>query len=553
MRVHPSREKHERLLAMIKDYEGYGAAVELKLSIDGVDVSERLGAGSRQIEPDTNPTISLGCTLDGLLPTSLFGGPARFYCDVDGIEYDLLQGVLSWPIPKPGFETDLVATSPGGLLSKAKMRPNNTTKNLTEYNGWSPQRVIRDAVGRCAGVGGYDRGQIRSEHFDLPTLYYRDDTGFEDESHPMEALDAVAEEVNPVYRDTPTLGFEAISDPLTGENSEIVWEYEVDSPEVFEWTPPALLSPDDQYTEVVVRDKLEGGSYRVYAKSPVNRSGFPYPLFEGQTFYVPFSDETGAATTSARQLAVDQARAFASPAYETQPLVAFNPFLQKGDVVQFSEDYRDQTGLYRRVWRAVVVATSDPFDLYTIATALSLRLYQTRVTALSDPIVLLPGVSAGTVSAGVFAPPFGVDERGLWIDPERAINAAGVFWAGEDEGGMWVDPDLAGAIMGEDGGGLWIDALDIRLLAVGADEVGTWIDPDLALNSQGQRWAGEDEGGLWVDEALSEGYVGIDGGGLHIDEEGEAEPPAAQPFVDWSQDDVFFGSEELDVLFSELP
>lgn len=449
----PFRAKHERLLARIKEPEGY--SVELKLSIDGVDLSERLGAGSRRIEEDTNPTISLDTTLDGFLDTNLFGGPVRFWADIEGDEIDLLNGSLSMPTPIPGFETGLIAASPGALLTKVRMRPNNPTKNLTEYNGWLPHRVVQDAVYRCAGVGGYDRGQVRVEHFDAPVLHYKDDSGFEDESRPMDVLEAVTSEIALLYRDTPTRGFEGISDPLTGEGSEVVWDYDAGNSEVFEWLPPALASPDDQYSEVVVRDRTESGSYRVYESAPVNHHSLPYPPFEGQTLFIPVTDETSEAARNARQIAVDNARSLSSPAYQASPLVAFNPFLQKGDVVRFSEDHRDQRGLFRRQWRAVIVSTEDPFDLYSIATQLSLRLYLTKETRISDPVVLLPGVMAGAVSAGVGASPYGEDGTGDWIDPERILSDPP--WGGEDATGDWVDLDLAPALLGEDVTGEYIE------------------------------------------------------------------------------------------------
>lgn len=511
--------QQERLLAILEDFGRYDASLHLVLRIAGVDYSDELESGEVGSAAD-HPAISLSATLAARPSQDLMNAPIYLAADIDGIIVPLLYATRSMPEPTTDntYATDLLAASPGALLDKVAVKPNNTLKNVTEYIGWTPERVIQDALFRCGGVGGYDRGRIRIAQFGSPLIYRvakdKDNSqsaqeipaAFEIGTRCKAILDSIKPEVNCLYRDTPDAGHECVPDPGIGQGVESVRNYEVMGGEVLHWNPPVPAAPDEQPSEVIVYARGEDGQYVIGPiTEPVYWGNIPYPPHADQTIYINMSDQSLMNVTNARQLAVDTARAYGrGGVYKAEVEVSFNPLLQKGDVLTFYEDYRDDTGLYRRAWRSVIEAYKHPFG-EGISTVLSCRMYLASKQRLRDPLAPLEGYSAAVGSTGVLGTPVGVDAIGLWVNPARMLQP---HWADADSSGLWIDPSLAGGFAGEDVHGLWIRYTS--LLTQGVDLSGLWVE------SAYDYFSGVDSNGFWLDPAEADGETGVDASGLYL-------------------------------------
>ncbi len=455
MRTLYSARQQEAVLEAIEDWEHQEAPVFYKLTIGGFSYSDRL-LECELGTTDGSPAISLDATLDGRLSEDLNNAPTRVWAEIDGIQIPRLAGTVTQALhPRDGFSTDFLSASPGALLDKVAMVPADKARNLTEYPATTHDRVIYDAVRRLTGRGGYRPGGARIPPFGRPKANYVGSEGFEDESRVKAVLDKVASEVMCVYRDGSDRSFAVLENPRTGEGQHVARRYDVDSRDVLEWSPPTLASPDEQYTEVVVRDRLDSGEYAVYARSEVSFYGNPYPPFPGQTFYVAFSDADPDKATNATQMARDVAAEFRNPAHKASVLLSYNPLIERGDVLRFDEDRRDDAGFWRMRWRAVVEDWADVLDEGGLSTRLSCRFYLLSRTPLRDPAIPLPGVDPGRVSAGVVGAAYGVQGGRLWVDPDRIV---GEKWAGVEDGRLWVDPDFApSGLLGLTDGRLYLD------------------------------------------------------------------------------------------------
>lgn len=460
------QSEHERLLGILEGLDSSITGVELLLSLANVDYTDELLAGEVGTDSST-PAITMDATIAARPPAELLNAPASLSADIDGIRVTLLDAVMSHTVSKDNsYTTDILAASPGALLDKVVMIPSNTAKHVTEYIGVTPEKVIQDAIYRCSGVGGYLGGSVRIAAFGRPLIYRiakdKNDSSsttdvppaFEDESHPADVLASIQPEVNCLYRDTwGRRGFSCIPMPAPGLSFDSVWGYEVMGGQVLKWTPPALASPDEQYTEVVVRDRAEDGVYPFPPqREPVYYREVRYPPHANRTFFPPFSDKSGNAVVNARQLAVATARSIGNYLlYTGEQTVSFNPLLEKGDVVTFYEDYKDDTGRFRRTWRAIIDSMKHPWGVAHIETVLSCKMYLIRTQQVSDPInVLLEKLAE---SAGNIATLFGFDNRGLYandgISDAILRNSSGTFFSPEDSSGqIRVDED-----------GLWLEIL----------------------------------------------------------------------------------------------
>ncbi|MEJ7872068.1 MAG: hypothetical protein WKF67_07390, partial [Rubrobacteraceae bacterium] len=264
--------------------------------------------------------------------------------------------------------------SPGVALDKVSLR------EYVTYNNATPQRTYRDAIFR---VSSYDRAQIEIAPLNTP-LFTRGEEwggtegGFEDEDHPSSIRDAVSLEAGYVGFDTPTLGHKAFLDPgVGGEGSEVVWEYDVDdreNPEVVDWVTPESVSLDEQYVEVIVRDRLENtravngvgpqGRYRIWEAFAVYYDETPQ---DAQTDFVDAS--AYATDAEARKEARRRARLYTEGGYEGVVTVSFNHLLEPYDAVMIRATRDDETGRYLCLWRCTIDGIAHDLDF--LQTALS--------------------------------------------------------------------------------------------------------------------------------------------------------------------------------------
>lgn len=437
MRTVLGRFAEERLRAILTDPEGEDAGFDLILYIGEEDYSDALDEGQVGAEIGA-PAISLSLTLADRLPKRLWRAPVTLWADCDGIMVPLLFGALMRPqVISDELGTEILAASPGALLPKVNIFPNDLIRNVTSYSGWQPERVIQDAIFRCAGVGGYDKAGVRITEFGEPLLYFTStadaEEAFEYEQFCNDILAKVADQVLVVYRDTPEMGFEAIEDPGTGESAEIQWVYDTTGREILEWATPTPTAPDEDFTNVIVRDKLESGLYRVFEAEPVDHNHDEWSPFPGQILFEDFTDIAAGNAERARQQAVDRARSLGgNEEYQGTPIVSFNPLYQVGDVLHFFEEYRDKDGLFRLSWRAVIDGYQHNIS-EGLETELTCRFYLTDSERLSDPITLFPPVASKAIISYIFS--FATD--GLYA---RNVFGSGVY---RDETGTYITPSAS--------------------------------------------------------------------------------------------------------------
>lgn len=395
---------HRRLIHILSALEENDAGIQLLLFVGNGDYSDLLGEGSVSVS-ESAPAILADLTLDTRVRRDSERGPVSLKADIDGILVPLLSGSISQPEYQEDFSCKLIAASSGGLLNKVRLVPSNTTRHVTEFASWTPERVIRNAVMRCAGVGGYDPGGIYIQRIGAPLLNYVGDDAFEDTAKCWDVLDKISKQLSLLYRDTPDNGFEAINAPLAGEGNPSVWDYETTSTQVLKWSPPMLKAPDEQYSDVLVRKREDDGSYSAIGYAKVTYFHTAYALHIDQTLVIDYPDPLDSqAASRARRMAFDQARLIGRGVYKGEPVVSFNPLLQKGDLITFREDYVDEKGRWRRVWHAVITAYKHVFK-EGIETDLTCDFYLVEEELLAPPSTA--GKKAARMSVGVTIPGIG--------------------------------------------------------------------------------------------------------------------------------------------------
>lgn len=502
MRLHPYREQHERLLGIMADYEAAGVAVEVQVYLGDLDLTDVLETGDISIDASSSPAWTFSGTVAGRLNLAYRNAPLRVVADVGGVKIDLLHARASLPIQGAEYTTDVIAGSPGMFLDKA------TLDSRVIYNNRTPQYVIRDAVTR---IPYYDRGRILIPEWNNP-LINRGLSGagsgvgaqqstasaeaFEDEAHPMDILTSVAEEIDIVFFDTALAGFKAIKNPGVGEGLPVAWGYEVGTREVVDtFSEPTFSTPDEQVSRVVVRDKYEDGTYRIYEEWPVHYRNLLYPPAAVSTMYLSVSDVTTEAFKKARQLAFKTANTLGNGLFSGSISVAFNPLLEPFDLIVIKEEHEDDTGRYRRQWQALVEGITHRFGA-GVTTELSYTATLLDTERIEARPIIIETRSSGVAATPIAGFVLGVDYIGEWVD---AARITGPKWAGEDSTSDWFDDALAPAgLLGTEtvGGELldYIDYLSVEGASYGEDdsEAGEWVE-DAYISDP--KWSGVDNSG----------------------------------------------------------
>jgi hypothetical protein len=400
MRVIYHEETDARIREYVQDYDASGIFVDTLLQYGSLPLSERMQGGDLQL---TKSGIGwhLKTNVWGYLP----GGPKAFQnapltltADFGGDLVRLLDAPVTMPTPMKDHSTDILAGTPGVLLDKLPLR------NPVPYIGRTPKYVIRDALHR---VPYYDRGSIEIPEFLTPLIDRRSENGeaFADDAFPKNILDAVAEVTGCVYNDRATnYGHRVSPDIATGEGEPIRWIYdEDDDRQVVDFQEPAPAAPDEQFTSVVVRDRFENGSIRIWEEAPIDYSNYRYPPPAGRIMFVDFNgtDELDTLTANeAYRRAFAEARALTKMLHFGQIEVLFNPFLEPVDVIQLENTREDPDGLFRCSWRAVIEDVMHhqlASGTEMIKTQLNYRAVLVDEIRLPDPPIRLPGVTAQVV------------------------------------------------------------------------------------------------------------------------------------------------------------
>lgn len=517
-------------MEIVSDYSNSGIAVGLGCYLgDDLDLTDYLESGDYSIDASSSPAWTFAGNIAGRLPLRYRNAPLRLVGDFGGIEMELLHARAALPIQNTGdYTTQLIAGTPGMFLDKS------TLDQQVIFNAARPETVLRNAVYR---VPYYDRARISIAPFDTPRITRglnvgNNSTGssdaFTDEQTPMDIISSIVEEVDLVFFDTALAGFVAIKNPGVGEGQPMVWDYDVDSPEVLEpFDEPIFATPDEQYTRVIVRDKFEDGTYRIYEEWPVDYSSLTYPPATSRSLYLPFSDVTTPdAWQQARQLGVDTARRLEKGVFNGSITVAFNPFLEPFDLITIYDEHEDDSGRYRRGWQCVLEGVSHTFG-DGISSQLSFMATILRNERIPDDPIVIEPLSTGVTSISAAGFALGLDYLGEWVDDDHITGAR---WAGEDGSGAepsdWFDPAVAPAgLFGEEMvDGVLLDYIDYVSAAgatYGEDEVGEWVDDQYISDPQ---WSGTvltnfDSVSLdWFDYDYAPlGLLGEDGTGEFVD------------------------------------
>lgn len=427
MRLIGNQETHEWMVGIIKDYQSFGSYVGLSMSYGTYDVTDWLlsanwGAGGDSFGWD------LSAEVWGNLDPGARNAPIRLVANFNGYLYPVFEGQTSWPTVTGENTTEVLAGTPGTMNDKLVLG------EPVEYMERTPQWVYRDALRRNPL---YDFGRISVPRFDSPlvTRLLANGDAFADADTIASILSAMDDITGASgYDDAVGRGFRVLLDVGTGEGSPVAWNYDAsDEREILEhWAEPTPESPDQQYREVVVRDRFEDGSIRVLERVAVDYSKWAYPPLAGQVLFIDWAGtneddpllEEDVTAEAAYRRAAEEASALSNFVHTGSATVAFNPLLEPLDVVSFESKYEDDSGFYRRVWRSVLDSIAHTADEETLETELDFRCVLVEEARLADPPIVLPGVSPAVVRFQDVAVLVAEEEETVLIhdDAEWAFN-----------------------------------------------------------------------------------------------------------------------------------
>lgn len=391
---------------VIRDYEAHeNLAVGFLMLYGPLDVTDRLEAADWGAGGDSW-SWDLSATIWGHLPTRVSGGrdarnaPVQLTANFGGYLLPIFEGRTSWPSTSDDYATELLAATPGAYLDKV------TLGGYVEYRGHSPQWVYRDALRR---VPLYDFGRLRIPAFESPGIWRTIDTGdaFVDADTPGSIISFVDELTGAMGFDDPVgRGHHVLRDVGTGETAEVAWRYDAtDERQVLErFEEPVPAAPDEQYRRVIVRDRFDDGTIRVREIFAVDYSRWENPPLAGQDLIIDFAgtedtlgEPVDVTAEAAYRRAQKEAALLSNFLHSGSATVAFNPLLEPKDVVTFESKYEDDTGLYRRLWRAVLEGVSHSFDNATLQTELEFTCVLMEEARLPDEPIVLRGLTPAVV------------------------------------------------------------------------------------------------------------------------------------------------------------
>jgi hypothetical protein len=374
------------------------------LAVEGEDISDEVLEG--EWGQDSSGATSMDFTLGAVLPRRLEEAPVEFYISIKGIEIPLLFGPIS------AFEVgeDRVTTDPFWAATPGALWARTTLDETVEFSGWTPENIVREALGRVP----YKRGAVRVSKLQEPTLFFTRALGnaFKSDQFVSDILDAVDEQTTYVFRDTARGGH--VADPAVSLGKTRVPRVSFDASEVSGWKPPKRA--DHRYSQVTVQRENPDGTYSYRQTAPITYRGSNRQPYGHQTFYVNLDEAGSEGPARAQQLAYDMASNFARGVYAGEtPWPYFNPFLERQDMFGVYEDHRDMDGTWSRFWicwidtfKHVRSRVSDSLAANdAIQTTVAYRATLMEEELIRVPTMILPGVSSGVIETVVGPAPAG--------------------------------------------------------------------------------------------------------------------------------------------------
>lgn len=378
MIILPYKRQHDIVESAVLSGEQFRAQVVLIL--DGEDLSGRLEFQENGTWGQDEIPLSLDFGVAGVLGRRFEDARCELYVELEGVRVPQMVGHVTTPTPggaspEEKVQTSLLSASAGALL------PRTTLDVYTQFQGVTPEYIVRDAVNR---VGVYDRGQINIDPLGTPIFQMIQDQGFTPQETARDILsrivddrsdDSAAAKVPYLFRDTPRNGFNASIDNGLGTRTPVRSYSATDIPD---WVAPERKA--ERYSSVIVFRENEGATgdspheerYAIFELAPVNYNRPVRPAFAHTGLYIPFEDTSADGPLRARQLAYDRATILGRGIYGGSiSLPSFDPLVERGDTYQIYEMHRDDDALWDRQWLISADGFSHTFDAFSLGTEVS--------------------------------------------------------------------------------------------------------------------------------------------------------------------------------------
>ena len=415
-----------------------GVSWRVVLLIEGADYSERV----EEIEwGQADIAISMVATLAGVLPRRLEGATVRLYAEVEDVLVPGMVGVKTLPeVGEDNASTELLSASAGAELATTKLG------EPVSYPGRSPEFVVRDALRR---IKSYERGAIRVDPLGTPIFNLVGQTSFRPEEFCLDVLSRVNHVAELyLFRDTPPGGHAATASLGLGRAEEVSRTY--DWRDLAGWRRPTRKT--EQYAAVEVFRELPNGEDDYRRRADVPYRGLDRPPDPDHVLMIPSTDDTPGASDRALRRARDDAEKLARGLYGGEVgLPAFDPLVQKGDLLRVDSEDRDDDGLWDRAYLLRVKTYKHPRKR-SLETIVGYSATILEEDLIKPPAFVMPGLSGATLVELFTARRIGpqgttglqaktgvsravrLDERGRWFDPKGSEGQIRV-----DASGTWIE------------------------------------------------------------------------------------------------------------------
>lgn len=472
-----------------------GSAFFFSLAIDDLELGDYIYGGEWGSQNSGGQSLG-GTTSLGPISATLHLGtrlsridqdaPSAFVCSVNGIDVAQMVGLTSRLDDTQGRAgTDFISTS--ALAQAARI----DLDDVTQYPGWTPDKVVRDCFSRLP----HSRGASYVEPLSSPILNFQaPDTHFWPEEKVADVLRRVQDQTPYVIRDNAWGG--SVAQIAREPASQYIEDYRVYSYNDFpNWRTP--LPPDARYSEVVVYRRGEDG--RDVFKPPRERVYYPRQKHippARAALRVSLDDTSEQAPQRARNLAAQLALRVGRGAFQDDSIVLpfFDPLIELQDVMFVYEDAEDIRGMWSRMWLMWIESYSHDFRALTTTVSYSAALIEED--EIKAPILAMPGVSGGVVETTLAA----CDRTGdiLRFDSERldwVIQLGDVIYFADGAGNVFQDGDV------------------IRIICPYGPTYEAWGEyPEGTVYFLDEvSWESSDGLVSTIDEAVSGGYASSDG------------------------------------------
>lgn len=504
------------------------------ITLEGVSLGMEVTAA--QWGNDTSgPSISADITLADVLPRRLEGGAVKFDIGVNGILVPQAMGRQSYSDTAGGSSgggsqqsSDLQKRAVTDLIfaTNAIHFQETTLDDYVEYDGWTPEDVLRDAISRV----GYRHTSIYP--VGEPLLYYthdRNDSRFKPEQTVADIVSAVAPQTNWVMRDTGNGGFIAAPDIELGRDASVPAQRHFNSGDIVDWRRPPRKG--NRYSDVVVFRVNPDGTDDYREIAPVFYRNQIAPAHHN-AFYISLPDDSPDANEKATQLAYDMARRFGRGVFaDTITWPYFDPTLEQQQPFRVDDYDRDIEGSWQRSWLCWVDTFKQQLQWNasstgggsgatgtsgggssgagngltpTASTPLSSVVDYTG-TLLEESKVEIPTLIVPGISTNILTQLFYIAAQGLSARTDIS-NAVTLDVSDNDTAGRYFEPTTSRHQIILNTTGLYITgSFEGAVPFTNEAEAGVHVDPAIAMTSQsGMLYANIDRvNGAWINTTYS--------------------------------------------------